>query len=120
MNMQMGDIIDWLRGPENSQVAVVVQTEDQEPRALEMIRKVIRVKTVHLAAQEPVGTATVNVLALNASTVSDLQELLETLPDSIKTLQLNLPYSDDLHLNVLLFDALAVRPRWPNEYRETQ
>jgi C-terminal peptidase prc len=104
------EIVDLLRGPEGSEVTVVLRQPDEEqPRTCTIVRGEVVVKTVvHKHVQEegqpPVGY--VRIVRISASTPHELRRV-ERVLHGIEGLTVDLRSlgGDDLHHAVLLADA---------------
>ena len=103
----MQHVVDQLRGPEGSAFQVTVRTEQNEPRDIELTRQVIMMKTVKLKPLKPEDTTAIVVVEdIKASSVHELQTLIEQLPDSVKRIRLQLAFDGNFHYFCLFADAL--------------
>lgn len=103
----LNDVIDQLRGPAGSQVRLTVQTAGEEPRDIDLRRQVVMIKSVSAEPVKPGDqTATIIVENLRASTVHELQEIIEQLPKSITEISLKLEFDGHFHYFHLFADAL--------------
>ncbi len=101
------DTIDQLRGPEGSAFRVIVQTGDQPPRELELLRKVVVMKSMNLRPiDQGDTTAVIDVNKITASSTMELQSIIEKLPDSIRQLHIVLQFDGNFHYFHLFADAL--------------
>lgn len=100
------DIVDQLRGPEGSQLRLTVQTHSEEPRDVELRRQVVLIDSVTLVPTETKDTATIQVQNIKASTVHELQTIIEHLPESVQEINLQLQFDGNFHHFVLFADAL--------------
>ncbi len=104
---EIDDVIDRLRGPEGSQVQLTVQTHDQEPRETELRRQVVMIDSVQLKRLEQgESTAVITIENVKASTVHELQTIIEGLPKSVKAISLAIQFDGNFHYFHLLADAL--------------
>lgn len=103
----MQHVVDQLRGPEGSAFQVTVRTEQNDPRDIELKRQVVVMKTLRL---EPLKaedtTAVIAVENIKASSVHELQTLIEQLPDSVDKVRLQLEFDGNFHYFCLFADAL--------------
>lgn len=103
----LDEVIDQLRGPAGSQVRLTVQTEGEEPRDMDLRRQVVMIPTVKLEPLKPSDqSATIKVTNIRASTVHELQTIIERLPKSITEISLKLQFDGHFHYFHLFADAL--------------
>ena len=103
----MQHVVDQLRGPEGSAFQVTVRTGADEPRDIELRRQVVVMKTIKLEPLKPEDTSAVIVVEdIRASSVHELQNVIEQLPDAIDEVQLKLEFDGNFHYFCLFADAL--------------
>lgn len=107
--VSMNEVIQWLRGPEESVVKLMVRSPGAERREVEIVRRVVPFKTLHLIPQrDNAAAALLRPDRLTASTVHELRKIIGELPESVSTIILDLRFCTDgsLHHLHLLADAL--------------
>ena len=107
--VSLEETVQWLRGPEESVVKLTVRSPGTEPREIEIVRRVVPMKTLNLVPQsDNAAAALIRPDRLSASTVHELRKIIGELPESVSTIILDLRFCADgsLHHLHLLADAL--------------
>ncbi|MBL8810201.1 MAG: PDZ domain-containing protein [Planctomycetaceae bacterium] len=107
-DVPLNQVVDWLRGPEGTTTKVTIRNQDGS-KEMEIVRRVTPFKTVQMIQDD----AHPNVVLLRpdrigASTVNELSTLVSPLPESVKTIAVDLRFttSASIHHLHLLADAL--------------
>ncbi|MBC7966878.1 MAG: PDZ domain-containing protein [Fuerstia sp.] len=107
--VSIDEVIQWLRGPEESVVKLTVRSPRAEAREVEVVRGVVPFETLHLIPQsDNAAVALIRLDRLSASTVHELRKIVGELPEAVSTVILDLRFCTDgsLHHLHLLADAL--------------
>ncbi len=107
--VSVDEVIQWIRGPEDSVVRLTVRSPGAESRDVEVVRRVVPLKTLNLVPQnENSAAALIRFGRVSASSVHELRKIIGELPESVTTVILDLRYTQDgsLHHLNLLADAL--------------
>ena len=107
--VSIDEVIQWLRGPEESVVKLTVRSPRAEAREVEVVRGVVPFETLHLIPQsDNAAVALIRPNRLSASTAHELRKIIGELPESVATIILDLRFCTDgsLHHLHLLADAL--------------
>jgi hypothetical protein len=105
----INDVIQWLRGPEDTIVKLSVRSPDKETREVEIVRRVVPFKRLNLIEQtQNAAVALIRIDRVGSSTVHELRKLILELPESVTLIILDLRFTTDgsLHHLHLLADAL--------------
>lgn|GEM_PF-5329829 len=105
----LGEVFQWIRGPEESVIRLTVRSPGAESRDVEVVRRVVPLKTLNLVPQNKnEAAALIRLDFVSASSVHELRMIIEELPESVTTVILDLRHSQDGNLRNLnlLADAL--------------
>lgn len=109
LNVPLEEVVQWLRGPEDSVVRMSVRSPGaSEARELEVVRRVVPIRTVQLVPQSQNDSAAlIRIDRLSASNVHEIRKIVGDLPASVNTLIFDLrsPMEGSLHHVHLLADA---------------
>lgn len=109
LNVPLEEVVQWLRGPEESVVRMSVRSPGaSEARELEVVRRVVPIRTVQLVPQSQNDSAAlIRFDRLSASNVHEIRKIIGELPASVNTLifDLRFPMEGSLHHIHLLADA---------------
>lgn len=91
-SMAIDDVVAKLRGPEGTQVTILVRREgEEEPRSYTITRQIIKVKSVPYTMSFPGGVGYVRLASFSASSGDELRRALEALEkEGAKSLILDL------------------------------
>ena len=107
----LGEIVGWLRGPQDTQVTCLLRQPDEtEAREYTMTRGVVPIASIEPAKYSSDGTvASIKVTRIVASTVHELRQCLDQFPATIQALALDFRQLQDrnLHHALLLANALV-------------
>ncbi len=107
--VSINDVIDWIRGPEETCVKLTVRSPGQESRDVEIVRRVVPFKRLRIIEQTQNTTAVlIRLDRLTSSNVHELRKIINDLPITVTTIILDLRFAMDgtsHHLH-LLADAL--------------
>ena len=109
LKVPLGEVIQWLRGPEGTTVRLTVRSPGAESREVEIVRRVVPIRTLNLVPQhENSAAALVRLDRISASSVHELRKVIVDLPQAVTTMILDLRHSGNgsLHHLHLLADAL--------------
>ncbi len=109
LNVPLEEVVQWLRGPEDSVVRMSVRSPGAgEARELEVVRRVVPIRTVQLVPQSQNDSAAlIRFARLSASNVHEIRKIVGDLPASVNTLifDLRFPMEGSLHHVHLMADA---------------
>lgn len=105
----LNEVVDWLRGPENTVVRVTIRTGAEAPRELEIPRRIVPFRTVHVRPQSASdSTVLIGLDRITSSSVHELRTILSELSPTVTTVILDFRQTEsgtEHHLH-LLADAL--------------
>ena len=99
------EVIQWIRGPEESAVRLTVRSAGNESREVEILRRVVPLKTLKFIEQTQNTTAAlIRINRLTPSTVHELRKIIGDLPIMVTSIILDLRSTGDgnaHHLHLL-------------------
>lgn len=107
-DVPLNQVVDWLRGPEGTKTKVTIRNQDGS-KEMEIVRRVTPFKTVQMIQDDAhPDVVLLRPDRIGASTVNELSTLVSPLPESIKTIAVDLRFttSASIHHLHLLADAL--------------
>ena len=109
LNVPLAEVVQWLRGPEDSVVRMSVRSPGAgAARELEVVRRVVPIRTVQLVPQSQNDSAAlIRFDRLSASNGHEIRRIVGALPASVNTLifDLRFPMEGSLHHLHLMADA---------------
>lgn len=109
LNVPLEEVVQWLRGPEDSVVRMSVRSPGAgAARELEVVRRVVPIRTVQLVPQSHNDSAAlIRFDRFSASNVHEIRKIVGEMPASVNTLifDLRFPWEGSLHHVHLMADA---------------
>ncbi|MDA1229250.1 MAG: PDZ domain-containing protein [Planctomycetota bacterium] len=108
-NVSISDVIQWIRGPEESVVRLTVRSPGKESREVEIVRRVVPLKTLKIIEQTQNTTAAlIRIDRLTSSTVHELRTIIDDLPIMVTSIILDLRFTMDGNTHQLHLLAIAL------------